>query len=345
MPKVENDGVPLHRLVEGCGPTLVPTCLPEKRGHGLSGGQHNPKAYTPLKFATDIGLRWPSQNGSLLFALSGHKLTCRVGLIILVATLVASASAAKATDQEDLGKALPLFVDTARQLCASVSAKGSDEAVKASGDIKVGLAGLSKKLADMGVSAKADGSASRYEGVLREDLVEAMKGQDDCRTKIFTTLVDLMFPGASTGKIKSTYSGYQPTGDFETELRYFFELTGAREMMEHMYDPIYSANDDLITALTGQKPFAAPGENSLTRATGGITYDDLINLMIPIYKKHFTVAQIQELNKFYSTPAMRALSHETAVLQPELTAAAMQLLVQRRAAQILHRHHPPLRLQ
>jgi len=56
-----------------------------------------------------------------------------------------------------------------------------------------------------------------------------------------------------------------------------------------------------------------------------ITLDEIIPKMLPVYKNHFTLQELQKLNKFYSTETMQnmikkmpLLTKEAAPLQTEL---------------------------
>jgi hypothetical protein len=56
-----------------------------------------------------------------------------------------------------------------------------------------------------------------------------------------------------------------------------------------------------------------------------VTVDDVIRKLLPVYQRHYSIEQIQELNRFYSTEIMQqmvaknqALTVEAAPLQLEL---------------------------
>lgn len=114
-------------------------------------------------------------------------------------------------------------------------------------------------------------------------------------------------------KVQAAYSGYRPTGDFETELRYYFDVSGTRRTMESMQDQVLlNAKMELISkepsdAAEIEKVFEAIKDEA-------IRVDDVIAEMTPIYKEHFTVEEMQELNKFYSTDVMQKMSHKYPLL-------------------------------
>ncbi|WP_424946109.1 DUF2059 domain-containing protein [Candidatus Spongiihabitans sp.] len=49
-----------------------------------------------------------------------------------------------------------------------------------------------------------------------------------------------------------------------------------------------------------------------------ITLDEMLYKMIPIYKNHFTVQELQELNKFYSTEIMQNMIKKMPLLTQEV---------------------------
>lgn len=53
--------------------------------------------------------------------------------------------------------------------------------------------------------------------------------------------------------------------------------------------------------------------------------NELINLIVPIYKKHFTEEEIQEMIKFYKTPVGMKLIQEQSQITKESMAAGQQL--------------------
>jgi hypothetical protein len=48
------------------------------------------------------------------------------------------------------------------------------------------------------------------------------------------------------------------------------------------------------------------------------SYDEIVNQFIPIWEKHFTLSQVQELNKFYSTSQMQALVNQQPAIMTEI---------------------------
>jgi pimeloyl-ACP methyl ester carboxylesterase len=139
MPHVVNDGVAIHYRVEGSGSPLIlqhgftdssetlyelgyvdalkakhQVILPDTRGHGRSDKPHDPQAYRPANFATDIvavlndvGVQkaayWGySQGGWIAFALARHTADRVSGFVIGGAASAGSAFPAKPGEDDPL---------------------------------------------------------------------------------------------------------------------------------------------------------------------------------------------------------------------------------------------------
>src|SRR5262245_50847246 len=95
--------------------------------------------------------------------------------------------------------------------------------------------------------------------------------------------------------VQATYSGYRPTGNFETELRYYLEVSGTRAAVESMQQQfIQSAKIDLLS----KHPQDAEKINKFFDAVTkeAVRLDDVIRELLPVYQKHYSLNEIQELN-------------------------------------------------
>ena len=113
----------------------------------------------------------------------------------------------------------------------------------------------------------------------------------------------------------------QPTDDFGTETRYYLDISGIRESLEVTLDKSldgslkqmecsylhFSQSDPLLW----QEVYdAIHGER--------ITADQIIASMVPVYEKHFSLSEMQELNRLYSSGLLRAVSGRTTALTEDL---------------------------
>ena len=133
---------------------------------------------------------------------------------------------------------------------------------------------------------------------------------------------DKIFPDEEVMQVR--FSGYRATGNFETELRYYFEVSGVRALMENMQQQL--VNNFKMT-LISQYPEEAEEIDAIMNASieEAVTLDEAIKKLLPVYRNHFTIEEIQELNRFYSTEIMQnmlkkmpLLTQEAAPLQVEL---------------------------
>jgi len=115
---------------------------------------------------------------------------------------------------------------------------------------------------------------------------------------------DKLFPKKNI--VKAEYSGYRPTGRFETELRYYFEVSGTRATMESMQQQLIQ--NEKINLLSTNPEDAETINKTFDAVTKeAIRFEDVIRELLPVYQKHFTLSEIQELNKFYSTAVMQGM--------------------------------------
>jgi len=125
--------------------------------------------------------------------------------------------------------------------------------------------------------------------------------------------------------IQAKYSGYSPTDHFETELRHYFNVSGLKNTFDIMQKQLAQ---NFKMQLSKQYPKDSEKIKKIINVAleeEAITLDEIIPKMLPVYKNHFTLQELQKLNKFYSTETMQnmikimpLLTKEAAPLQTEL---------------------------
>ncbi|WP_400171964.1 DUF2059 domain-containing protein [Pseudomonas caricapapayae] len=124
--------------------------------------------------------------------------------------------------------------------------------------------------------------------------------------------------------VQATYSGYRPTGNFETEFRYYLEVSGARATMEYMQQQMsQAAKADLIAKRPEDAELIIKYADRMTKEAP--RFEDVIKSLMPLYQKHFSLTEIQELNKFYSTDVMQGLVKKQPLLIQEAIPIQMKL--------------------
>lgn len=118
---------------------------------------------------------------------------------------------------------------------------------------------------------------------------------------------------------------YRPTGNFETELRYYFEVSGTRAATESMQQQILQ-NQKIV--LLSANPEDAETINSRfdTITKEAIRFEDVIKALLPVYQKYFTLNEIQELNKFYSTEVMQRMVAKMPLVAQDSAPTQVKLL-------------------
>lgn len=132
---------------------------------------------------------------------------------------------------------------------------------------------------------------------------------------------DKMFPPAN--EVKSTFSGYQPTGDPQVELRYFTEVTGLRDTMRQMQMGIIEHFRKQAEAEGGANKESLAKVFKILEEEIATQYDEMMNIYVPIASKYLSIAEVQDLNKFYSTPVMRELLRKQPLMNKEFLPVAM----------------------
>ncbi|MGH9238813.1 MAG: DUF2059 domain-containing protein [Vicinamibacterales bacterium] len=125
--------------------------------------------------------------------------------------------------------------------------------------------------------------------------------------------------------VEAKYSGYRPTGTFETELRYYFEVAGVRQASESMQAQLLGS---IKADLLAKNPDDADEIASIVEAAAkeAPQLDDILRDLVPVYQKHFSLQEIQELNKFYSTELMQGLVRKVPLLNQDAAPIQVKMM-------------------
>jgi hypothetical protein len=139
------------------------------------------------------------------------------------------------------------------------------------------------------------------------------------RNAIIIAILGLV--GIIATAVVSNWDKMFPTkGNFETELRHFLKASGTR--------PFNTTREQLLTQYENVLIAQHPNDWRQIHAalavamkqTGDAKFDDWIKLALPIYHKYYTVKELRELNKLYSTKVMRKMAKKNALISAELMA-------------------------
>lgn len=116
---------------------------------------------------------------------------------------------------------------------------------------------------------------------------------------------------------------YRPTQNFETELRHFVEVSGTRALVENMTQQLIQ---QVKSQLLEQEHDPAD-INALTAAITeeAITLDEAIHKFLPVYRKYFSLEELQELNRFYSTDIMQRMTAKAPLIAQDIAPLQMEL--------------------
>lgn len=117
------------------------------------------------------------------------------------------------------------------------------------------------------------------------------------------------------GLISCSKAAAQDGGDpYRDEVETMLQLTNAREVMEAA-----------MTASFTNARLPVEDLDGLSRAIADEIWDDYVTeCVVPVYKKHFTLDELKEVNKFYKTPVGKKAAGATPGIASELSAMTMQ---------------------
>lgn len=114
---------------------------------------------------------------------------------------------------------------------------------------------------------------------------------------------DKLFLKPNEGLVQVRYQGYKPTGDFETEFRYYLEVSGGRKSSNAMKQEMI---DRYKAKFKATSPEAIQEMETYVKFIENIMdFDKMTKEVMPLFRRHFTIEELQELNKFYSTAIMQ----------------------------------------
>jgi hypothetical protein len=117
--------------------------------------------------------------------------------------------------------------------------------------------------------------------------------------------------GMLIGFLLTVYCSKAQTSDYDNDLVKLLQVNGSTETYNMVYDQVK-------TQLQMMKP-GVPDSiwSNLKREVYDVEIIELTKQMVPLYKKHFTHADVKELISFYESPLGKKLITETALLGKE----------------------------
>ena len=122
--------------------------------------------------------------------------------------------------------------------------------------------------------------------------------------------------------VTAKVEGYAPTGNFEVEARYYFEVSGMRAQITELQLQILNSQESQLVA-------QFPQDQQLIAELMDIAeqslppLEEFLKLLIPIWQKFLSIDQIQELNKFYSTKTMQQMRDKQPLITEEYLPQAL----------------------
>lgn len=107
-----------------------------------------------------------------------------IGAVLLTSSVALTQSQQLRQQQE----ALNMIGDFADRFCKDIPLTGLKSKGEIAADAKVEVAGLLKRLTNLGVGAAAEYQQQRYDGLLQTDLIRALENDTKCRIQIWNDL-------------------------------------------------------------------------------------------------------------------------------------------------------------
>jgi hypothetical protein len=114
----------------------------------------------------------------------------------------------------------------------------------------------------------------------------------------------------------------------KADIEKYLDVMHTRDMMKTMMDAISKQMHQLVKEELKKRPDASPEQEA--RATKmaddmlkNFPIDEIIDAMIPVYEKHFTKGNIDDLLAFYATPTGQKIVKELPAITTEAMQAAM----------------------
>lgn len=121
------------------------------------------------------------------------------------------------------------------------------------------------------------------------------------------------------------YQGYEPTQNYESEFRNFMEVSGQRKSIQNMTKII---DTTIKQKMIDKNPERSEEIKKYFEAwqDSVLSYDDLLEEIIPIAKKHISLDELHELNKFYHTKSMQDMVSKMPYIELDAASKLSELI-------------------
>lgn len=103
---------------------------------------------------------------------------------------------------------------------------------------------------------------------------------------------------------------FSQTDSTDIKVRKMIEVLGTTERMKVVAANLFKLQEE-------QNPGLTESEYWQKLKADGFDYEELIEMLVPIYKKHLTIDEINEIIRFYSSPSGQALVKKSPAISTE----------------------------
>lgn len=138
-----------------------------------------------------------------------------------------------ADSMENKKEALAIIADTADQICnKNIKQSSQSNEMSLSGEANAEIAGLVKKLVDLGIVGAGSYSSKKTQGILQYELAGSIKSQSNCKQGVFYALIEKFIPSEkNVNPFISTGNEIQvpePISAIRSDQRFAMKLNDAR---------------------------------------------------------------------------------------------------------------------
>ncbi len=140
---------------------------------------------------------------------------------------------------------------------------------------------------------------------------------------LFCATLAAQAPPASKTPPPARRHAVSPPGSTAAETRRLLDLMGASGMIDRMVERSFGNMMDAFAKLRPDIPQSFWKEFA-AEARQQVHSEDLIELILPIYEKHFTAEEVRQLIAFYQTPLGKKVIGELPRVQEEAAEVGQQ---------------------
>ena len=112
------------------------------------------------------------------------------GITSIFLLLLSLSAGANEPNNPPIDKAMKIITNTSTEICGQPQLSGASTTISADGSMSAKLSGLVKKLANAGFSLSTEYSTETHQGVLKDQIIEAIKSTQSCKIEVLKIITE-----------------------------------------------------------------------------------------------------------------------------------------------------------